>query len=418
MESLSDKLKSLGVQVGAGNLPRPKPRISHSIEDVLPGQIVATPYGDTYVVESWYGVEYQHGTIQLTNDYKLQVLSEWGHAPHLAHSPLSGFVFLDTETTGLGGGTGTFAFLVGLGHLTENGFHLIQLLLRGPQEEPALLYLLNQYLSAFQAVVTYNGKSFDIPLLNTRHILNGFNSPFKAFDHLDLLPLARRLWKNRLPSRSLGNLEIEIIGAARTQEEVPGWLIPQIYFDYLHNGDARPLSGVLYHNGMDILSLAALFQHVAHLLDDPLGYVAPQSLDLIAVARLYEELGQYETAVQLYETSLQMGMPEPFFIQTLERFANLYRRQGEWQKTINLWHKAVEHHQVDACIELAKYYEHQQRDCVQALQWAEKALQMVDDHIPGIAARREEKKALNHRIDRLHRKLETVHRYGGQDAEA
>ncbi|HEX2979982.1 MAG TPA: ribonuclease H-like domain-containing protein, partial [Anaerolineaceae bacterium] len=108
------------------------------------------------------------------------------------------FLFLDTETTGLGGGTGTYAFLIGLGYLGPDGFHLIQLLMRDPTEEPALLDLLNHYLAAFPAIVTFNGKSFDIPLLNARHVLNGVTTPFGGMQHIDLLPLARRLWRNRL----------------------------------------------------------------------------------------------------------------------------------------------------------------------------------------------------------------------------
>lgn len=406
-ESLSDKLKALGVQVGAGKIQKPvdNKRKNYSIDAVIPGEAIQTPFGNAYVVETTYDREYTHGTMQFRPNLNLRVLTEWSHTPQLAGSEFSKLLFLDTETTGLGGGTGTIPFLVGLGHLHENGFHLIQLLLRDPSEEPGQLYLLNQYLRDFQAVVTYNGKSFDIPILNTRHTLNGFTSPFPGFGHIDLLPLARRLWKNRLPSRALGDLEVEIVGVTRTQEEVPGWMIPQIYFDYLQSGDARPLAGVMYHNAMDILSLAALFQHVAHLLSDPLHYTTPQSLDLIAIARLFEELGQFDDAIQLYEFSLQMGMPEHFFIQTLERFAGLYRKQGEWQKTLHLWEKAADHHQISACVELAKYYEHQSRDPGAALTWTDRAIQMVDLYIRGIASRREMIKELSHRRERLERKL-------------
>jgi uncharacterized protein len=406
-ESLSDKLKALGVQSGASKIQKPvvKTRDPYSIEAIIPGEAISTPFGEAYVVETTYDNDYRHGLVQFHQNLNMRVLTEWGRAPHLADSAFGKFIFLDTETTGLGGGTGTIPFLVGLGHLHENGFHLIQLLLRSPIEEPALLYLLNEYLGDFQAIVTYNGKSFDIPILKTRHTLNGLTPPFASYDHIDLLPLARRLWKNRLPSRALGDLEVEIVGVTRTQEEVPGWAIPQIYFDYLSSGDARQLSGVMYHNAMDILSLAALFQHVAHLLSDPLHYITPQSLDLIAIARLYEELGQYDVAVELYGYSMQLGMPEPFFLQTLERFAGLYRKQGNWAMTLQLWEKAADHHQIAACVELAKYYEHQTRDAAKALTWTERAIQMADLYIRGLASRREVINELRHREERLTRKL-------------
>lgn len=405
MESLSDKLKSLGVQLGTGSIARPKPRQTFSIEEVIPGATIATPFGEAYLVETQYALGYRHGSIDLCGQPSWKVLSEWGKVTHLADSPLSQFVFLDTETTGLGGGTGTFAFLVGLGHITGNGFHLIQLLLRGPQEEPALLAGLNQLLDPFQGVVTYNGKSFDIPLLNARHVLNGLTSPFPNINHIDLLPLARRVWRNRLASRSLGSLEQEIVGIARTQEEVPGWMIPQIYFDYLSSGDARPLEGVLYHNAMDILSLAAVFQHTAELLENPLGTASPHSLDMIAIARLYEELRLYDQAVTLYEFSLQAGLPEEFFVQTLQRFADLHRKRSEWDKTISLWEKASQHHNIESCVELAKYYEHQARDYPNALRWTETAMELVDLHIRGRASKNEWNRELIHRKERIARKL-------------
>lgn len=403
-ESLSDKLKALGVQVGARNLQAPV-RKKRNIETLIPGEVVNTPFGSTYVVENWYSNEYQHGSIYFDHALNMRMLTECCRVPHLSIGGIERLLFLDTETTGLGGGTGTFAFLVGIGHLTANGFHLIQLLMRAPEEEQAMLYLLNQYLGEFDALVTYNGKSFDVPLLKTRHVLNTFTPPFDAIGHIDLLPLARRVWRNRLPSRSLGSLEVDIVGVSRTQDEVPGYLIPEIYFEYLRSGDAGQLSGVLYHNAMDILSLAALFQYTARLLDDPLGTAVPQGLDVVAIARLYEELGLYTPAVQLYEAGLSLGMPEPFFIQTLARFATLYRKQGDWENTVNLWRKAVDHRDLSACVELAKYYEHQQRQCDHALEWTERAIGLVDSCINGIVSRREMLKELEHRRSRLLRKL-------------
>lgn len=404
-ESLSDKLKSLGVQAGTSASKRPAKPAGYRVEDVIPGEVVSTPYGDTYRVEKWYDLEYDHGSIRLAGDFDLRIITEWGRVTHLAGTDPCNLLFLDTETTGLGGGTGTFAFLVGVGNLTPQGFHLVQYLLRSPAEEPALLWLLDQQLSNFAAVVTYNGKAFDAPLLRTRHILNGFDSPFTDLAHLDLLPLARRLWRNRLPSRSLGDLEVQIVGVERTEEEVPGWMIPELYFEYLRSRDARPLQGVMYHNGMDILSLAALFQFTSHLLADPLGYTTPQSLDLIAIARLYEELGLLNDAVRLYEFSLDLGLPQYFFLQTLQRFAELYRRQGDWEKTVLLWEKAAQHHQVEACIELAKYYEHNQRDYPLALQWTDSAESCADRYISSLASRQKWKEELGHRRARLARKL-------------
>jgi tetratricopeptide (TPR) repeat protein len=311
---------------------------------------------------------------------------------------------LDTETSGLAGGTGTYVFLVGIGFRIEHGFKLAQIFMRDPSQEPALLAAITQILDSFDTIVTFNGRTFDVPLLNTRHVLNGFTSPFSAMSHVDLLPLARRLWRNRLPSRALSSLEIEILGLQRTREEVPGWMIPEIYFDYLRNGDARQLEGVFYHNAMDIVSLAALFNYMADMLEGPLGNPLLPGLDLVALARLYEDLQDWETAILLYERGLDQGLPQDFFIQTLERFAQLYRRQENWEGAVNLWKKAAGHKHLDAYIELAKYYEHQQRDYDQAIQWTQNALELVPQIETNLFIRKSLSGDFQKRLDRLMKK--------------
>ncbi|HEX2979166.1 MAG TPA: ribonuclease H-like domain-containing protein, partial [Anaerolineaceae bacterium] len=269
MSSLSDRLKSLGVKVGAQDLPRPT-RQTYPIDQVVDGRFLATRFGETFTVEALYPPEYRHGQMALSVTASLQMIAEWGRTNHLAECDPNGFMFLDTETTGLSGGTGTYAFLVGVGHFSPTGFQLSQFFMRDPAEEPAMLAALTDYLDPCQALVTYNGKAFDAPLLNTRYTLQGFTPPLPNLAHLDLLPLARRLWRDRLPSRTLSYIETNVLGANRTQEEVPGWMIPQMYFDYLRSADARPLRGVLYHNAMDILALAALFCRTVEMLARPL----------------------------------------------------------------------------------------------------------------------------------------------------
>src|SRR4030067_1036414 len=141
--------------------------------------------------------------------------------------------------------------------------------MRDPFEEPAMLLALEEFLAPCKTLVTFNGKSFDAPLLTTRYTLQGWPSPMGRMAHIDLLHLARRLWRDRLPSRTLSNLEVQILGAQRSEEEIPGWMIPQMYFDFLRDGDARPMKRVFYHNEMDVLSMAALLNLVVNLLENP-----------------------------------------------------------------------------------------------------------------------------------------------------
>lgn len=405
MESLSDKLKSLGVQIGAQNIPRPtRQKRGLPIEDVLEGREDASRFGSTFIVQNDYPYDYQHGITALCCDLDTRMLTEWCRLPDQDEIDLGEYLFLDTETSGLAGGTGTFAFMIGMGWRSPSGFRLVQLFLRDPSQEQALLASLARFIAPFKVVVTFNGRGFDVPLLNSRHVLNGFPSPFSQMGHIDLLPVARKLWRARLPSRALKDLEVEILNLSRAAEEVPGWMVPELYFQYLHTGNAFPLKGVFYHNAMDILSLAALFNVISDMLVDPFSESIPDCHDRVAIANMYAELGCLEAAITLYEHSLDIGLPKDIFLQTLRRFAMLHRRREQWEYAVELWEKGVEYRQVDAGIELAKYYEHRRRDYARALHWAQRAAECLVEAELTNAARRSFKEDLNRRIERLIKK--------------
>lgn len=407
MESLADKLKSMGVKLGTQAPPPPPVTSRTRIEDVVAGEVIRTIYGEVFVSTQTFPLGYPHGSTHLDGSVSLNGLLHWGHISRESNLASSDFVFMDTETTGLAGGTGTVPFMVGVGRFTSENFILSQFFMRDPAEEPALLAAVNEFYSPCRGWVTFNGKAFDAPLLNTRYTMHGITSPLPGAPHLDLLPLARRLWRDRLPSRSLGYLETSILGLERTEEEVPGWMIPQMYFDYLRSGDANPISGVFYHNANDILSLAALFQHTANLLDHPLSMEIPDGLDVIALARLFEDLGDLETSVSLYEQGLSQGLPEEFFWRTVERFAAMQKRSGEWQTARTLWEKAAQHGDISAQVELAKYHEHQSGDLTAALHWTEEALNMITAPGTSRVLRFQWEEDLRRRQQRLLKKCKT-----------
>ena len=405
MPSLSDKLKSMGVKVGARDLPPPRPRNLNGIEEVLLGRPYLTHMGETFLVEARYPAEYQHGGQGLYTSASLHTLAAWAGEQRIGECPQQGFVFLDTETTGLSGGTGTYAFLIGVGRFEGQDFHLAQLFMRDPIEEPAQLAALEEFMAPCQAVVSFNGKAFDIPLLNARFITQGWRTPFLDMAHVDLLHLARRLWRDRLPSRTLGNLEVHILGTRRTELDVPGWMIPQLYFDYLNSGDARPLQSVFYHNAMDVLSLAALFNYTAMLLADPFSRQAHQGVDLIALARLFEDLGDLDSATRLYIQGLEHDLPRQILLDAIDRLALIHKRGENLAAAVELWEQAARHEHIHAHVELAKYYEHRARDTVQALEWTQSAIDLARTASLPVYERRQWLEELEHRKERLQRKL-------------
>jgi len=408
MESLSDKLKSLGVELGTAHLPAPVPKRSYGVESVVNGKLVTTQVGEAFKRIELFSPDYRHGRIDLSRFDIPQTMLKWAHCIDTERaSDKSSFVFLDTETTGLSGGTGTLAFMVGIGFFnSQSEFQLEQYFLRDPVEEQALLYALSEQLGKFSFIVTYNGKSFDVPLLKTRYVLQGIAHPFDGLQHLDLLPLSRRLWRNSIESRTLQNLEVQILGAFRTREEIPGWLIPQMYYDYLRSTDARPMKGVFYHNAMDILSLTALFTHINHLFDDSEAQGTLGGADAAALARLYEDMSEEDKSINLYASALSRGLSPELFYNSLEHYSNLYRRSGQLEKAVGLWEIGAGRTHLPSVIALAKYYEHRSIDLPRALDWVEKGLDMVEKSTLPAPKKRLLKSDLQKRYNRLISKID------------
>ena len=275
--------------------------------------------------------------------------------------------------------------------------------MRDPAEEPAQLLALEEFLAPCEALVTYNGKAFDVPILNTRYISQGWKTPLVDLSHFDLLHLSRRLWRDRLASRTLGNIETFILGHRRTLEDVPGWLIPQLYFDYLRSGDAKPLKGVFYHNAMDVLAMAALLNHVSHLFEDPIHAEIEHGVDLVGMGRLFEDMGQEEEAAQLYYRSLEQDLPDEQLWETVQRLSFIKKRSGDFESALALWKQAAAQGQIYAHVELAKYYEHQSGDYEEASRWTQAALEIISAPSCPFYLREQWQGELEHRQARLKR---------------
>ncbi len=402
-KSVSDKLKSLGVKQGTSHLPQPKPD-SRAIDSVVAGAFHPTPRGEVFVAEQTYPSDYMYGSAPLLSSFPLSYISQWANDSAIEKFSLSKFAFLDTETSGLSGGTGTYAFLVGIARFIDDQFVLQQFFMRDPAEEPAVLEGIAKFLAPCTALVTFNGKSFDIPLLSTRYRLHQILIPYKDYSHLDLLPLARRLWRDRLESRALKYLEEHVLGLKRSSEEVPGYEIPWLYFDYLRTGDARPLGGVFYHNAMDVVAMVALLAHMNDMLQNPYEGKVQHGLDFVALGKLFEDLGYWDEAARLFERGLESQLNEADFGVAVRRLSSLQKKRGDMGEAIRLWETAAEQGHLYAFVELAKHHEHKTRDISSAIEWTQGARQQVERAALPAYMQKYWMNELEHRFARLQKK--------------
>jgi uncharacterized protein YprB with RNaseH-like and TPR domain len=378
------------------------------------GREEETPFGPCYLIERRYPLDHQHGSRPLGALTKVapDLLAALGGDPRLAALLHEQLVLLDTETTGLAGGTGTYVFLVGLGFLTTDAtgpaFVVRQYFLRQLREERALLHALGALLAQFGALVTFNGKSFDWPLLATRYTLARQAMPAAAWPHLDLLHPARRVWRHRLPSCSLSALEAAILGVQRASD-VPSALIPDLYFRYLRDGDPQPLLPVLAHNEADIVSLAALLIHLGQLAgpDGPAAYPELPGADRYGLATLQAALGRPEASIAALRAALAYpALPAPLRRAARLTLALALKRARRWEEAAPLWRDLIRTEARRKApdpwpyIELAKYQEHIARDYPAAIATVEAVLALLT--LRGVAVGRDE---LLYRLARLQRKL-------------
>lgn len=401
---LRERLRRLGVVRGARLLP-PSPRRPVAIESVLPGHFYETPAGRCWLARTEYPAGHTHGRLPLQSFLALSpdVLAAVGGDPSLATVPLSRALFLDTETTGLSGGTGTMAFLVGLGFFEEDQFVVLQAFLRDPGDEPAMIAFLDEFLPRFRWLVTFNGRGFDVPILQNRFILARRPFPLDGVPHLDLLPLARRLWRERLVSCALTALERDVLGIIRDQADIPSGVIPLVYRDYLRTGDAREIPRILYHNRIDIMSMPVLAAYLGQVFADPEG-VGLSGEELGALARWYRDAGR--DAETLLRAAVRRARPGAGRTRWLTELAMVAKRRGEWGRSVEWWQQlALEApDRVGPAVELAKVYEwHLDRPDL-ALGWAREAMRRAENLPPG-PHREQEIAEIRHRLRRLERRI-------------
>ncbi len=369
------------------------------IEEVVSGKFISTPFGDSFIRENYFPRDYRCGEVGLFHIFQssAKTISSLARDDRLKEIDISKTVFLDTETTGLAGGAGTYVFLVGVGYFERDQFCVRQYFMRDYNEERALLSALNDLLANFKAVVTYNGKTFDLPLMESRYIMSGIKMSLKNPYHFDLLYPARRLWKRRLENCSLSTVERDILGVIR-DDDVPGYLIPEIYFRYLRTKDARALKQVFEHNLQDILSLVALVSRMCFLVEDPLNNTE-YGMDIFSIGKMFDEEKKYGQSIHYYTEALKHNLAEEEVLEILRLASFAHKRQEKWEEAEKIWREIIERNREYIYYpyeELAKYYEHHLKDYQKAETVVEEALNIEENIF--------QREKLQYRLNRIKRK--------------
>jgi uncharacterized protein YprB with RNaseH-like and TPR domain len=378
---------------------RPRRPAPEPIERVLGGEVLETPEGPLVRVRRSFPWSHRHGRHALVSgcDVPPGLLALLSRSDERLLGERR-VLFLDTETTGLAGGTGTYAFLVGVGVVEAGSLVVEQYFMRDFDEEPALLAALEPLLASATAVVTFNGTGFDLPLLETRFVLNRRRWPEPI--HLDLLGPARRVWSAALSDCRLSTLERHVLGLARA-EDIPGGEIPSRFFAYLRDREGSRLRAVFAHNADDVLSLVALLGWFAQALQGSDARLSAE--EMAGLGRFWERVDA-ERSARCYHAALEAGLDGAFAHWVRLRLAWWEKRRARWDAARALWEAAIRAEFFDPrpWEELAKFHEHRRRDPAAAYDLVSAALELAR----GASVSTRVMEAFVYRRTRLERRLD------------
>lgn len=353
-------------------------------------------WGDFILRRRTYEADYRHGGSRLGDLidcadelWRLLACEESGIAlTEGKGSPHERLLFMDTETTGLGHGAGNVAFMIGIGFYEGKRYTVEQMLIRHPGEEAAMLGYLQDKLKNRPVLISYNGKSFDWPIVKNRYIMNRMPLQAEPAGHIDFLYPSRNLWKHTLPSCRLSQVEEERLGVSR-ENDVPGSLAPALYFQYLAEKDPKVLRGVFIHNELDVLSLAGLAVHFAGLLGGKIDWMQARAFGREEWFRLglwLEKIGMQDKAGEALGAladELLADERKGEIDSCLLPLAQFFKRRRMLDEACLLWKHYIackdgsRTASLEPYIELSMYYEHTAKEWKQALDYAEMALDLV-----------------------------------------
>ncbi|MBU1474762.1 MAG: ribonuclease H-like domain-containing protein [Acidobacteria bacterium] len=333
-------------------------------------------------LENPHGLAVRYGRIRIGDGLRIpgDLLTCMSHDPAFNDLDLSSAVFLDLETTGLSGGTGVIPFLTGLGYYRDDKFWVVQYFLGHLGAEEDMLRDMARFFTDmnFKSVVTYNGKAFDLPLLETRFVLNRLPFPIGGLPHLDFLFPARRLWGHKYENCRLFNLALELIGTDRA-EDIPSAEIPWRYFQYIQTGNYDLIEPIIYHNVEDILSLLGVVVLGASVFLKDEDLCTPDGMDLFGAGKIMESFGDMEKSSRFYQKALEYRTSEEVALSVRKRLSRHQKKSDRSGDAVLLWKEMVTTETVSLDVlysyrELAMYFEHRDKNYEEARRYAEEGL--------------------------------------------
>lgn len=373
MTLLKERLNRLKTTAVDGTKAESTPIMTEAGWESIGARLEHNAWGHFILRECRYPYEHYHGRYRLGQlVHKAEALSAWSGTMQVHHERM---LFFDTETTGLGVGAGNVPFMLGIGYYENGQFVVQQLFMRNPSEELAMLHYLQDKLLHYSHLVSYNGRTFDWPILKNRYVLNRVPFLSEGLQQMDFLYPSRSLWRNSLESCRLSKVEEEKLGMTR-HEDVPGSLAPSLYFQYLASGNASVVEGVFRHNESDILTLAGLAIHFSHLLNGQYEVSQMVAEEVFRLGLWFDRIGKRDMAADIWERLLARQDHDDYLIP----LAALYKKQKDYDRAVQLWERSIRKGNyggmpaLEPLIELAVYHEHHKKDISQAIRYTEEAL--------------------------------------------
>lgn len=408
MGDILSQLRQLGVTLG---MPENQDFVNERHSSTLDALKITFPngivgeneFGSYFINRKIYPMPMMHGCVELNDPLILtdNLLSILG----IDSIDKKRVLAMDTETSGLSVASSAFVFMIGMGYFFEDSYIIDQLILPDLGEEKAFLAQIENTFARFDTILTYNGRSFDIPMISSRENFHYFPNSCKDVRHIDFLPLVRKYWGKSLENCRLSTLERDVLEVTRGIEEVPGYLAPEYYREFLSSGDAEKIKGVAYHNQIDVLSLSTFLIYLSNLMQLNLNDTQINDQCGISIQELRKNLLNHNP-----NDNPEIFCGNTFPVADRKKAAAYLQKHRETEKAIEIYRSLVTEGDVDSCLALSSIYSKSTETTPQAIEYLKKGAEFVEsDLCMGIWSKKEKQEKIKTQIEKMERKLRKNH---------